>query len=226
MIIKLSDRWNKKEPDAYVGLLLLKNISNQNITTDFSNAKRDLEDELRSRYKGMDRKSLRQECVMSSYDSFYRKFKKTYHVQLQLESVVFNGKPITSPLSLVTCMFMAELKTGLLTAGHDIKLLKFPLLADVSRGGESYQKMDGSLQHLKEGDLYIKDQDGILSSVIYGPDQRTQISRETDQAAFTTYGPRGITPSQIQEQLTILEGYVRLFTPDLERELLLVLPSD
>ena len=68
----------------------------------------------------MDRKSLRDLPVFAAYDAFYRSFKKTYHVQLQLESVVFKDKTIFSPSALVACMFMAELETGLLTAAHDL----------------------------------------------------------------------------------------------------------
>ncbi len=121
-------------------------------------------------------------------------------------------------------MFMAELKTGLLTAAHDFSLLDLPLLADIAEGGETYRRLDGSQQDLKPGDMYIKDQQGILSSVIYGPDQRTQIQPGTSQAAFTTYGPPGISPALIEEQLKILEGYVRIFAPDVVRDLLVVLP--
>jgi DNA/RNA-binding domain of Phe-tRNA-synthetase-like protein len=191
---------------------------------ELNKAKQDLEEELRKLYGQMDRKSLREEPVMAAYDAFYRPFRKTYHVQLQLESVVFKNKSIFSPSALVASMFMSELKTGLLTAAHDYSLLDLPLLADVASGGESYQKLDGSRQELKPGDLYIRDQQGILSSVIYGPDKRTQIQPDTDQAAFTTYAPPGIHPGLVQQQLELLEEYVKLFAPGVVRELVLVLP--
>jgi len=213
-----------KMPQASVGLLVLKGAPNLSDHAELKITKGKLEQELRDRFGNMDRKSLREEPVMAAYDAFYRQFRKSYHVQLQLESVVFKGKPIFSPTALVASMFMAELKTGLLTAAHDFSLLQLPLLADIAEGGETYQRLDGSQQELKPGDLYIKDQQGILSSVIYGPDQRTQIQSDTSQAAFTTYGPPGISPAQIEEQLEILEGYVRLFAPDAKRDLLVVLP--
>ena len=223
-MIKLSPGWKDKIPGASVGLIVFLNVPNQLVSPELTKAKNVLEIELRDRFGDLDRKSLREQPTMAAYDAFYRQFRKSYHVQLQLESVVFKGKSIFSPSALVGCMFMAELKTGLLTAAHDFNMLQLPLLADIAEGGETYQRLDGSQQELKVGDLYIKDQQGILSSVIYGPDQRTQIQPGTSQAAFTTYGPPGISPAQIEEQLEILEGYVRLFAPDLERELLIVLP--
>jgi DNA/RNA-binding domain of Phe-tRNA-synthetase-like protein len=159
----------------------------------------------------------------AAYDSFYRSFKKSYHVQLQLESVVFKGKAIFSPSTLVACMFMAELETGLLTAAHDLTALAPPLAAEVAEGTEIYQRLDGSIQQLKAGDMYIRDQEGILSSVIYGPDKRTQILPTTEEAVFTTYGPPGIRAGQVEEQLQILERYIRLFAPGVERSTLVVI---
>jgi len=71
--------------------------------------------------------------------------------------------------------------------------------------------------------MYIRDQEGILSSVIYGPDQRTQILPDTNQAVFTTYGPVGISKTQVLEQLEILEAFIKIFSPEAKRSLLVVL---
>ena len=46
---------------------------------------------------------------------------------------------------------------------------------------------------------------------------------ETEQAVFTTYGPPGINKAQVQEQLEILESYIRIFAPAAERSLLVVI---
>ena len=222
-MINLSESWKITIPAPCVGLLAVTNMPNQKDHPDLKSAREALEDELRSKYGAMDRKSLRETPVFAAYDAFYRPFKKSYHVQLQLESVVFKGKSIFSPSALVACMFMAELETGLLTAAHDLTSLALPLVADMATGNETYQRLDGSEQVLKEGDLFIRDQEGILSSVIYGPDQRTQIRPETEQAVFTTYGPPGISKTQVHEQLEILESFIKIFAPTAERSLMVVL---
>ena len=223
-MIRVSPNWRAHEPEVSVGILVIKGALNIPDHLELQKAKKVLEEELRGQYAGMDRKALRMEPVLAAYDAFYRRFRKSYHVQLQLESVVIKGKPIFSPSALVTCMFMAELKTGLLTAAHDFDALDLPLTAEIAGGEETYQKLNGIEQQLKTGDLYLRDQQGILSSVIYGPDQRTQILPDTVNSVFTTYGPPGISASQIEGQLEILEGYIRLFVPKAVREQLLVLP--
>lgn len=223
MLITLSDRWKDKHGQARVGLLALQGVDNCSDHPDLRKKSEELELELRESYEGMDRKALRELPVFAAYDAFYRSFRKTYHVQLQLESIVFKGKSILSPSALVGCLFMAELKTGLLTAGHDLDSLVLPLTADVSRGGETYVRLDGTTRQLKQGDLYIRDQKGILSSVIYGPDHRTRIRPGTSRVVYTTYGPPGISGERIREQLLLLEEYIRLFAAAAERMDLIVL---
>lgn len=223
-MIRISPNWKAQERDSSVGLLAIRGAPNVPDNLELKKAKKVLEEELRVRYAGMDRKALREEPVLAAYDAFYRRFRKSYHVQLQLESVVIKGKPIFSPSALVTCMFMAELKTGMLTAAHDFDSLDLPLTAEIATGEETYQQLNGTKKQLKAGDLYIRDQQGILSSVIYGPDHRTQIRPDTVNSLFTTYGPPGISASQIEAQLEILEGYIKLFAPKAVREQLVVLP--
>lgn len=217
-MLTVSDRWLEEAGGASVGLLCVVNVPNLPDHKALESARKQLVQDLNARYRALDRPSIRELPVFSAYDTFYRSFRKTYHVQLQLESVVHQGKPIHSPSALVGAMFMAELKTGLLTAGHDLSALKLPLTADIARGEEVYQRLDGTNQTLKAGDLYIRDQQSVISSVIYGPDHRTRIQLDTDQVVFTTYGPPGITREQIREELKVLEGYLRCFTPHLERQ--------
>jgi DNA/RNA-binding domain of Phe-tRNA-synthetase-like protein len=203
-----------------VGILTVENCPNLPDHPDLAAARTELVQDLKERFGGMERKKIREMPVFSAYDAFYRQFRKTYHVLLQLESVVHKDKSIFSPSSLVSVMFMAELKTGLLTAAHDRDIIKGDLKAEIAHGGESYIRINGAEQDLKAGDLYIRDQEGILSSVIYGPDQRTQIKPNTNAAVYTTYGPPGITKDQVMEQLEIMEGYIKIFAPNMERIIL------
>ena len=141
-----------------------------------------MEEHLRKQFAGQDRAAVASHPVLQIYSEYYKRFKKTYHVQLQLESIVLKGKSIPTMAALVECMFMAEVKNMLLTAGHDLDTLQLPLTLDVTQGIESYTVMRGENQIVKSGDMTISDELGIVSNVIYGPDQRTQITAETRNA--------------------------------------------
>ena len=222
-MIDLSHDWQNQKQPACVGVLAVSVSPNSSNSLVLEKASQQLATELQERLGTLDRSDLKALPVYAAYDSFYKRFKKTYHVQLQLESIVFKGKPIRYPNDLVGAMFMAELRTGLLTAAHDLESVDLPLTADIAAGGESYQRINGDPGVLKKGDLFIRDQVGILSSIIYGPDQRTQIKPGTTQALFTTYGPPGISSDQVREELEILEGYLQLADPGLIRDQLNVL---
>jgi DNA/RNA-binding domain of Phe-tRNA-synthetase-like protein len=117
--------------------------------------------------------------------------------------------------ALVEAMFMAELKNQLLTAGHDLAALVQPFGVDIANGDEHYVRINGQEQSLKEGDMVITDAKGIMSSVLYGPDQRTQIRPETTAVVFTVYAPAGISSTMVADHLDDIRGYVALFAPDI-----------
>lgn len=143
-------------------------------------------------------------------------------MQAQVESVVWKGKTIPSVAALVEAMFMAELKNMLLTAGHDLEKLQLPVKIDVAAGDEQYLKMNGQEQVLKAGDMYIADEQSILSSILYGPDRRTQITPDTTQVLFTVYAPPGIESQTVRQHLEDIRDYVRIVAPQAEVTLLKV----
>ena len=79
------------------------------------------------------------------------------------------------------------MKNLLLTASHDLDALSVSLVLDVSRGTERYTLMRGDEQILKPGDMMIRDQNGVISSIIHGPDRMSQITPGTRNAVFTVY---------------------------------------
>ncbi|MGD8603372.1 MAG: phenylalanine--tRNA ligase beta subunit-related protein [Anaerolineales bacterium] len=222
----VSPAWNSTYPDAIVGILAMTGVANPATHSGLEAAKADLEDKLKARYDGWDRARLKEIPVLQAYDAYYKQFKKTYHVQLQLESVAFKGKSIPKVAALVEAMFMAELKDLLLTAGHDLEVIQPPVTIDVAQGHESYIRMNGDEQVLKAGDMMITDRQGVISSVIYGPDQRTRIRPETTRVLFTTYGPPGIESGVMKAHLEQLRDNVKLVSPETTVETLEILGID
>ena len=62
--------------------------------------KRAVEVMIRKSYRGFSRQDFTAAPVLAEYERYYKRFDKTYHVQLQLESLVMQGKdlPNVSPL--------------------------------------------------------------------------------------------------------------------------------
>ena len=185
----VSEAWRTGYPGAVVGILAMQHVVNPDHHPLLDEHKIELERGLRQRFAGQDKAVLKAIPTIQAYTAYYKRFKKTYHLLGQLESVALKGKPIPSVAVLVEAMFMAELEDHLLTSGHDLEAIEEPVTLDVSTGTERYTKMNGQEQVLKSGDMIISDAQGILSSIIYGSDRRTRITPKTRQAFFSTYGP-------------------------------------
>lgn len=221
-VFGFSSVWKAAYPGAHAGVLVLHDVVNPSQHPDLDRRKAGLEIELRARYAGRDRSALQDNPVLKAYGSHYRRFNKTYHVQLQLESIVFKGKSIPSVSALVEAMFMAEMNTLLLTAGHDLGAAQAPLTLDVARGTESYVVLRGEAQTPKAGDMMIVDAQGIISSIVYGPDRRTQITAKTRSAVYTVYAPAGISEHAIEQHLAEILSNVHVVAPNAKVDLLSV----
>jgi DNA/RNA-binding domain of Phe-tRNA-synthetase-like protein len=123
-------------------------------------------------------------------------------------------------------MFMAELENLLLTAGHDMDQVSPPVMVDIARGDEVFVRLNGQEQTTKSRDMLIRDSEGILSCIIYGPAQRAQIRPETRRALFTVYAPPGIGSDVVREHLGDIFENVMLVTPSADMEFLNVFTTE
>ena len=185
----ISDEIKKVYPEALLGLLAMRKVCNPNQHEGLNQGKLELENNLRKNFAQLERSDLKNMEPLKTYNDYYKRFKKTYQVLLQLESIVFKNRSIPRVATLVEVMFMAELKNLLLTAGHDLEAIDRPLKLDVSRGKEKYTLLNGQEKELIPGDMMISDLKGIISSIIYGPDQRTRIRPNTRKVLFVVYAP-------------------------------------
>ena len=221
-IVTVSEAWKTTHPGAAAGVLVMRNLANPAQHPALEPWIAECEAELRARFAGSDRSALRALAPLQAYAAYYKRYGKTYHVQLQLESVALKGKAITRSSALVSAMVTTELKHLLLTAGHDLDAVQPPVTLTVASGQERYRLLGGREQALQAGDMMMADGAGVISSVLYGPDERTRLRPETRQALFTVYAPPGIAESAIVRHLEDLRAAVRLFSPDADVEALTV----
>ena len=222
-MITVNQNFSAVYPSAHVGILVMCDVENVATHPALEKRKRELEADLRSRFAEKEVQILEETPPLPAYTNYYKRFDKTYHVLGQLKSIIYKDKSIPSVSSLVESMFIAELKNGLLTAGHDLDRVKGELSVNVSNGDEHYTVMRGVDQQLKSGDMFIVDAQGILSDIIYGPDQRTQITPETKNVLFTIYAPEGIASNEVEKHLADIRDLVLLVTPNAKVEMLQVI---
>jgi DNA/RNA-binding domain of Phe-tRNA-synthetase-like protein len=212
-MLAVTDAWRAAHPGAAAGVLVMDAVANPSRHPELEQRKIALEGRLRERYGRLTRAELLALPTLQAYAEYYGRFKKTYHVQLQLESVALKGKPLPRVAALVEAMFMAELENQLLTAGHDAVTVEAPVHLDVAKDGESYVTLNGQTQALRPGDMLMRDAQGVISSVLHGPDQRTRIRPETARVIFAVYAPPGIGAARVADHLRVIAENVRLVAP-------------
>ena len=213
--IDATDAWRAAHPGATIGLLELSGLDRGGSVAGLKARKREIEASLRRRYKDYTRQQFLALPAVAAYDRYYRRFNKTYHVQLQLESIVLKGKALPEVSPAVDANFMAEVETLILTAGHDGDKLRGPIVIDVSREGDQLTQMNGTARAIRAGDMIMRDADGISCSIIYGQDARSPISPETSRVLYVAYAPAGVAADAVERQLQGIEANLRLVAPNL-----------
>jgi DNA/RNA-binding domain of Phe-tRNA-synthetase-like protein len=204
--------WKEAHPGAIIGLLEITNVENTPASPALNQRKRQVEERLRKDYAGFSRGEFLALPVMAAYEKYYRRFDKTYHVLLQVESIVLKSRSLPDVSPLVDANFTAEVETLVLTAGHDADRLSEPVIIDISHPGEVIPSMNGETKAIRAGDMVMRDRHGISCTILYGQDNRSPITLETRHVLYVAYAPLGVPAGAVENQLSQIEQNVRLFS--------------
>jgi DNA/RNA-binding domain of Phe-tRNA-synthetase-like protein len=207
-----------KYPGTKMGILLMHNV-NPKAAADHATDTASFYQAIQKRYDGVERATLKTMPPIEAYVAYYRQFKQNYHLLPQLESIVSGKMPRNARSPLLQAMFFTEIETMLLTAGHDLAQLKGQLTLQLASGKEKYQAISGKEVDAVKDDIILCDEQGVISSILRGPDHRSRITNLTQSALFTVYAPPYIDSERIQSHLTMLEARVKAFSVDAQTEL-------
>ena len=222
-MLTITEEFKKTYPEAQIGVLVIKGLQNQKENEALSGKKRELENYIRGQFEGKDRNYINSLDTIKAYSEYYKKFKKTYHVLMQLESIAFKGKSIPEVDCLVEAMFMSEIKNQLLTAGHDLAKLDLPIEVDIAKGEEKFIAMNGKEQVCTQGDMFMYDRKGVISSIMQGPDSRTKIDLSTTDVLYVVYAPEGVKKEAVLKHLEDIKETLSIVNKEFTVEKLEVL---
>ncbi len=205
MKIALTPAFCSAYPDGIFGVLIARGCVNRPQALGIAADKRAVEERLRERFPG---ETIDADPVARAYAQYFRRYGGRYPVVHQAKTVLA-GRSIEGNSALVEAMFTAELNSLVLTSGHDLHALRFPLAVDVVVAGDAYTRLSGKDQMLKAGDMIVRDAEGIIASVAYGPDDRTRLRPDTDAALFGAWCPVGIDPMIAEAHLEKLAALLK-----------------
>ena len=150
------------------------------------------------------------------YFRFFRKFKKTFPVMMQFESVLLKGREFPKSNAVTAVPFLAELETHVLTGTHDVEQLLGPAGLYLAQAKEPFVGLRGDLVHTYPGDLCARDEGGIIFSMIAGADARTCARQTSRHVFYPVFGVPGQDPAALRPMQERLAEYARILAPDAE----------
>ena len=166
--ITVTEAWKSAHPGASIGLLEVSGVDNTIASAELEARKREVEAQLREKYKNYTRQDFLSIPAMLAYVQYYKRFSKTYHVLQQVESIALKNKNLPTVSPLVDSNFIAEVDTLALAAGHDVSKLQGSILIDVAQKGDQMTQMNGASKEIYEGDMVMKDEHGICCCTSMG----------------------------------------------------------
>ena len=141
------------------------------------------------------------------YFRYFRKFKKTYPVMMQFESVLLKGRefPRWNPVTAVP--FLVELETHVLCGTHDIDRLMGPVALYQAESKEPFESLRGEEVHTYPGDVAGRDAGGIIFSMIAGADARTCAKDGSFHVFYPVFGVPGQDPAALRAVQTRMAEY-------------------
>ena len=205
--------WSAAHPGAVIGILEMTRVENKLACAPLDRRKREVEARLRADYGAYSRKEFLSLPLMSAYEQYYRRFDKTYHVLLQVESIARKGKSLPDVSPLVDANFAAEVDSFVLTAGHDAARLVEPVCIDIASDADTLTTMSGETRAIRAGDMVMRDARSVCCTILYGQDNHSPITPDTTEVLYVSYAPRGVPAEIVEAHLRQIERNVRLFSP-------------
>lgn len=171
--------------------------------------------DLAGRFSDYDRKTVFGD---NPYFRFFKKFKKTYPVALQFESVVIKGLPFPKENPLTAVPFLLELTTHVLSGTHDIDRLQGAVELYLASDKTPFTGMRGKELHTYPGDFCARDEAGIVFSAIAGTDDRTCARPESRHVFYPIFGAPELPEEEIRGAIRRLVNYIKSLAPTADVE--------
>lgn len=153
------------------------------------------------------------------YFRYFRKFKKTSPVMMQVESFLLKGRPFPEGRYTNAVAFLTELKTRCLLGSHDAEMIEGDLVIYTESEKTSFPSIHGGEAHSYPGDVTCKDDISIVVSMIAGADERTCLKEDSRHILYFAFGTPGMETETVQGYLDQVEEYVKVLAPSARTEM-------
>ncbi len=202
--LHITDAYRQRFPDLAFGIGTIQSCTYFEKNESFKLFKRELLRKMRRRA------NLSQlEERINLYAQFFREWGYPCPLPGHFKRTIEMGFPIVN--LYIDAHIIAEMCHGILMAIQDLNRFKGEWKLDLSQEGETFQGVSQGMIRCKEGEVILRDEEGVVCSLFQGPDFKTRVEPVSKDIAVYIFTAPGIEEQQVsnglQLALEILEKF-------------------
>lgn len=202
--LTITDLYRQKFPDLAFGIGTIQDCTYFEKNDSFKLYKRELLRKMKRRAN-----LIQIEERLNLYDRFFKEWKYDCPLPSHFKRTIEMGFPIVN--LYIDTHIMAEMCHGILMAIQDLDRFQGEWRLDLASEGETFKGVSGRMILCKEGEIILRDEDGIVCSLFQGPDFRTRVEISSKNIVVYIFTAKGIEEEQVahglQLALDILEKF-------------------
>jgi DNA/RNA-binding domain of Phe-tRNA-synthetase-like protein len=143
---------------------------------------------------------------MQAFERFFVENGFKSPLSAQFAQIQRKGLPPAGPM--VQALLLAETRTGLLMGAQDAAAIRGELIYDLAQPGEIFAGMRSEVR-CRENEIILRDHEGIIASLLQGPDNRTRLTKNTSDVVFFIFSVPAISATDLQEGAELVCSILR-----------------
>jgi len=194
--LHITDAYRQGFPDLAFGIGTIQSCTYFERSESFKLFKRELLRKMRRKAN----LALLEERI-NLYDQFFKEWGYPCPLPSHFKRTIEMGFPIVN--LYIDAHIIAEMCHGILMAIQDLNRFEGEWKLDLSREGEIFQGVSGKTIRCKEGEIILRDEEGIVCSLFQGPDFKTRVEPVSEDIAVYVFTAPGIEEEQVSNGLQI-----------------------
>ncbi len=143
------------------------------------------------------------------YDQYFKEWGYPCPLPSHFKRTIEMGFPIVN--LYIDTHILAEMVHGILMAIQDLERFHGGWKLDLAHEGETFQGVSGKTILCKEGEIVLRDGEGIVCSLFQGPDFRTRVEPSSKNIMVYVFTAPGIQEEQISNGLRLALEILKKF---------------
>jgi DNA/RNA-binding domain of Phe-tRNA-synthetase-like protein len=136
------------------------------------------------------------------YGKFFQEWGYACPLPGHLKRTVEMGFPIVN--LYIDGHIIAEMCQGILMAIQDLDRFRGAWTLDLAREGETFQGVSGKSVICKDGEIVLRDGEGIVCSLFQGPDSKTKVDPASKNVVVYVFAAPGIEENPVSDGLQLV----------------------